>query len=66
MTPEIYRENGQPFLLEGNEVGVLLSHGYTGTTSGMRYLGRVSAQQGRLDGPRAAAQRAWRLACRNG
>ncbi|MCG1039335.1 MULTISPECIES: alpha/beta fold hydrolase [Burkholderiaceae] len=39
MTPEIYRENGQPFLLEGNEVGVLLSHGYTGTTSGMRYLG---------------------------
>src|SRR5690606_10865930 len=28
-----------PFLLKGNDVGVLLSHGYTGTTSGMRYLG---------------------------
>lgn len=39
MTPEDYRAGGQPFTLEGNEIGVLLSHGYTGTTSGMRFLG---------------------------
>jgi carboxylesterase len=39
MTPEQYRAGGQPFRIPGNEVGVLLSHGYTGTTSGMRYLG---------------------------
>lgn len=30
---------GQPFLFEGNDVGVLLSHGFTGTTSSMRPLG---------------------------
>lgn len=44
-SPEIYRENGQPFLLEGNEIGVLLSHGYTGTTSGMKYLGEYLHQK---------------------
>ncbi|SEM05003.1 carboxylesterase [Variovorax sp. YR750] len=32
-------EGGKPFLFEGNEVGVLLSHGFTGTTSGMWPLG---------------------------
>lgn len=32
-------EGGKPFLLEGNEVGVLLSHGFTGTASCMRPLG---------------------------
>ena len=32
-------EGGKPFVFEGNEVGVLLSHGFTGTTSGMRPLG---------------------------
>jgi carboxylesterase len=32
-------ESGQPFLLEGNEVGVMLSHGFTGTTSSMKSLG---------------------------
>lgn len=32
-------EGGRTFLLEGSEVGVLLSHGFTGTTSSMRPLG---------------------------
>jgi carboxylesterase len=32
-------EGGQPFLFEGNDVGVLLSHGFAGTTSAMRPLG---------------------------
>lgn len=38
MTNDIV-EGGKPFLFEGNDVGVLLSHGFTGTTSGMRPLG---------------------------
>ena len=32
-------EGGKPILFEGNQIGVLLSHGFTGTTSGMRPLG---------------------------
>jgi carboxylesterase len=39
MTVNPYIEGGKPFLFEGNEVGVLISHGYTGTTSGMKPLG---------------------------
>jgi carboxylesterase len=34
-----YVEGGKPFLFEGNEVGILISHGFTGTTSGMKLLG---------------------------
>jgi carboxylesterase len=37
---EQYREGGKPFYLEGNEIGVLVSHGYTGTTSGVLGLGQ--------------------------
>jgi len=40
LTLEQYREGGKPFHLEGNEIGVLVSHGYTGTTSGVLGLGR--------------------------
>jgi carboxylesterase len=40
-------EGGKPFLFEGNEVGVLLSHGFTGTTSGMKPLGEyLNAKEG--------------------
>ncbi|WP_370682331.1 alpha/beta hydrolase [Comamonas sp. GB3 AK4-5] len=39
MTDHSITEGGKPFLLEGNEVGVLLSHGFTGTASCMRPLG---------------------------
>ncbi|CAB3753127.1 alpha/beta hydrolase fold protein [Burkholderia paludis] len=67
MESEIYRDNGQPFLLEGNEIGVLLSHGYTGTTSGMRFLGEYLHEkegwtvhaprlQGHGDSPAAMAE----------
>lgn len=36
---ELIVEGGQPFHFKGNHVGVLLSHGFTGTTSGMLPLG---------------------------
>jgi carboxylesterase len=40
MTPEeLIIEGGKPFHFKGNNVGVLLSHGFTGTTSGMKPLG---------------------------
>ena len=38
MSSTDFVEGGKPILLEGNEVGVLLSHGFTGTTSCMRPL----------------------------
>jgi len=31
----------EPFFLRGNDTGVLLSHGFTGTTQSMRYLGEA-------------------------
>jgi carboxylesterase len=36
----------EPFFFEGNEVGVLVSHGFTGTTQSVRFLGEVLAQKG--------------------
>ena len=39
MTEQDIIEGGKPFLFEGNEVGVLLSHGFTGTASCMKPLG---------------------------
>lgn len=36
----------QPFFFEGNEIGVLVSHGFTGTTQSMRYLGEKLAREG--------------------
>ena len=33
--------NAEPFFFRGNDVGVLLSHGFTGTTQSMRYLGEA-------------------------
>ena len=44
MTEQDIIEGGKPFLLEGNEVGVLLSHGFTGTASCMRSLGEYLHQ----------------------
>jgi carboxylesterase len=41
MTPEeLIIEGGQPFHFKGNHVGVLLSHGFTGTASGMKPLAK--------------------------
>jgi carboxylesterase len=34
-------KGAEPFFLPGNDTGVLLSHGFTGTTQSMRYLGEA-------------------------
>ena len=36
----------EPFFFEGNEVGCLVSHGFTGTTQSMRSLGELLAREG--------------------
>lgn len=41
MSDEQVMQGAEPFFLEGNEIGVLLSHGFTGTTQSMRYLGEA-------------------------
>ena len=35
-----------PFFFEGNEVGCLISHGFTGTTQSMHFLGEFLAREG--------------------
>jgi carboxylesterase len=44
----------EPFFFEGSDVGCLVSHGFTGTTQSMRFLGEFLAQEGGLTviGPR--------------
>jgi carboxylesterase len=44
----------EPFFFEGGEVGCLVSHGFTGTTQSMRFLGEYLAHEGGLTvaGPR--------------
>ena len=39
-------QGAEPFLFEGSQVGVLLSHGFTGTTQSMLPLGRRLAGAG--------------------
>lgn len=39
MTDDIIMEGAEPFFFPGNDIGVLLCHGFTGTTQSMRYLG---------------------------
>jgi carboxylesterase len=41
VSDEIVMQGAEPFFLRGNHVGVLLSHGFTGTTQSMRYLGEA-------------------------
>jgi carboxylesterase len=36
----------EPFFFAGNEVGCLVSHGFTGTTQSMRFLGEFLAREG--------------------
>lgn len=46
-------EGAEEFYYEGNEVGVLVSHGFTGTTQSMAYLGKRFAEEGfTVYGPR--------------
>src|ERR671916_1485882 len=53
---EVYQqvmEGAEPFRFEGNEVGVLVSHGFTGTTQSVRPLGEALAEEGyTVIGPR--------------
>ena len=39
-------EGAEPFRFEGNEIGVLVSHGFTGTTQSVRPLGEALAEEG--------------------
>ncbi|UZD14197.1 alpha/beta hydrolase [Virgibacillus natechei] len=46
-------ENAEAFYFPGNQVGVLVSHGFTGTTQSMHYLGKRIADEGyTVYGPR--------------
>lgn len=46
-------ENAEEFYFPGNQVGVLVSHGFTGTTQSMHYLGKRIADEGyTVYGPR--------------
>ncbi|KKI93224.1 monoacylglycerol lipase [Bacillus sp. SA1-12] len=46
-------EGAEPFYFEGNKVGILLSHGFTGSTQSMRPLGEAYAKAGyTVCGPR--------------
>lgn len=48
-------EGAEPFRFEGGEVGVLVSHGFTGTTQSVRPLGEALAEEGfTVAGPRLA------------
>ena len=53
MTDEIIMDGAEPFFFPGNEIGVLLCHGFTGTTQSMRYLGKQLQDAGyTVIGPR--------------
>lgn len=46
-------EGAEPFYFEGNEIGILVSHGFTGSTQSMRPLGEAYAAAGyTVCGPR--------------
>lgn len=46
--------DAEPFFYKGNTIGVLVSHGFTGSTQSMRYLGEYLHRQGgfTVSGPR--------------
>ena len=54
MSEEKVLPGAEPFFFEGSEVGCLVSHGFTGTTQSMRFLGEYLAQEGGFSviGPR--------------
>ena len=41
MTDETLMQGAEPFFFPGNDVGVLVCHGFTGTTQSMRPLGQI-------------------------
>ncbi|MBC7225567.1 MAG: alpha/beta fold hydrolase, partial [Anaerolineae bacterium] len=46
MTEPKVMPGAEPFYFEGNEVGCLVSHGFTGTTQSVRFLGEYLAKEG--------------------
>lgn len=46
MTTETILPGAEPFFYRGNDVGVLVCHGFTGTTQSMRYLGQKLNEAG--------------------
>lgn len=39
-------KDAEPFYYEGNRIGILVSHGFTGSTQSMRPLGEAYAKAG--------------------
>lgn len=55
MTDDNILPGAEPFFFAGNDIGVLVSHGFTGTPQSMRYLGeRIHAAGYTVIGPRLA------------
>ena len=55
MTDETILQGAEPFFFPGNDIGVLVCHGFTGTTQSMRPLGEALAGAGyTVIGPRLA------------
>ncbi|MDR7149404.1 carboxylesterase [Hydrogenophaga palleronii] len=55
MTNENIMPGAEPFFFAGNDIGVLVSHGFTGTPQSMRYLGeQIHAAGYTVMGPRLA------------
>lgn len=53
MSDENILSGAEPFFFAGNDIGVLLCHGFTGTTQSMRYLGEKLHRSGyTVIGPR--------------
>lgn len=53
MTEETILPGAEPFFFPGNDIGVLVCHGFTGTTQSMRYLGeQLNAAGYTVIGPR--------------
>ena len=46
MNPESILPGAEPFLFEGSDVGVLVSHGFSGSTQSMRFIGEQLHTQG--------------------
>jgi carboxylesterase len=46
MTTDTITQGAEPFSFRGNDIGVLVCHGYTGTTQSMRPLGEHLARAG--------------------
>ena len=41
MTTETIMQGAEPFFFKGNDIGVLVCHGFTGTTQSMRPFGQA-------------------------